>query len=231
MHFFGVLQLFTAVSSVTAATFMWNCTNSAATCNNACYAMRNGLAPSTLTYDSDPANRTPRRTKSGCNRTPCSNAALPWSQKGNSCDEFPFASTFEGGTGAILRCVDSKENSSEGGQLSAFYKTISHNTKFNIMMNNYNQAPFCVSAGPWPNDGGQFKLANGAFVNAKLRRGIDDVGVFTDAQPQGTPVTLREFEDQNGEKLLSLDPEVKEEDLVGTQIWNGAGLTTIVKML
>jgi deoxyribonuclease NucA/NucB len=37
-----------------------------------------------------------------------------------SCDEFPFASTDEGGAGAIIRGVTPTENSSQGGQLSAF---------------------------------------------------------------------------------------------------------------
>ena len=39
-----------------------------------------------------------------------------------SCDEYPFASTYEGGTGAVIAAVPIKENSSQGGQLSAFYR-------------------------------------------------------------------------------------------------------------
>ena len=42
--------------------------------------------------------------------------------KGMSCDEYPFASTYEGGTGAVIAAVPIKENSSQGGQLSAFYR-------------------------------------------------------------------------------------------------------------
>jgi hypothetical protein len=59
----------------------------------------------------------------------------------------------------------------------------------------------------------------------------DDVGVFVDAKPRGAKVQLREFEDHNGEKLLSLNPNIKEEDAVGTKIWNGSSWTTIVKMI
>lgn len=103
-------QLFT-ISAVAAATFEWDCTNSLGTCNNACYAVNHGLSPGVLTYDSDANNRDPRRTASGCNRTPCSNTG--YSQWGNSCDEYPFASVQEGGNNAILRCVDSTENSSK----------------------------------------------------------------------------------------------------------------------
>ena len=67
--------------------------------------------PSTLTYDSDEAARRPRRDLSGCDKTPCT--TTKYDQFGNPCNEFPFASTTEGGTGAILRCVDASENSSK----------------------------------------------------------------------------------------------------------------------
>ncbi|RYC54784.1 hypothetical protein CHU98_g11426 [Xylaria longipes] len=220
-------QLFT-ISAVAAATFEWDCTNSLGTCNNACYAVNHGLASGVLTYDSDANNRDPRRTASGCNRTPCTNTG--YSQYGNSCDEFPFASVQEGGNNAILRCVDSTENSSEGGQLGNFYKTINNGDMFDIFVRNYGGAGFCQNAA-MANDGSEFRLVNGAFQNAKRRRDVDDVGVFIDAQPRGTPVQLREFEDQNGEKLLSLNPDVKEEDVVGTKMWNGSNWTTIVRMI
>ena len=39
-----------------------------------------------------------------------------------SCDEYPFASTYEGGKGATIAEVPLKENQSQGGQLNAFYK-------------------------------------------------------------------------------------------------------------
>lgn len=107
---FKPLHIF-AITAVAAVSFEWDCTNSLGTCNNACYAVNHGLAKGTLTYDSNEANRNPRRTASGCNKTPCTNTN--YKKWGNSCDEFPFASTKEGGKGAILRCVDSTENSSK----------------------------------------------------------------------------------------------------------------------
>ena len=61
-----------------AVDFNWDCTNSLATCNNACYAVNCRGKSGLLTYDSDASARGPRRTASGCNRTPCSNAALSW---------------------------------------------------------------------------------------------------------------------------------------------------------
>lgn len=39
-----------------------------------------------------------------------------------SCDEYPFASTVEGGSGAIVRGVPLSEYPRQGGQFSAFLK-------------------------------------------------------------------------------------------------------------
>jgi uncharacterized protein YuzB (UPF0349 family) len=204
-----------------AATFEWDCTNSLGTCNNACYAVNHGLASGTLTYDSDPDNRDPRRTASGCNRTPCTNTN--YNQWGNSCDEYPFASTEEGGTGAILRCVDSTENSSEGGQLGNFYKTINDGDQFDIFVRNYGGATFCENVNA-NNDGSEFRLVNGAFQNAKLRR---DMG-FMDAVPRVSGKKFREFENEHGDRLLLLNQD-STDDFVGTEVWSNGNMTKITK--
>lgn len=41
---------------------------------------------------------------------------------GYNCDEYPFASTFQGGRGAVVRLVPIRENSIQGGMLAAFYR-------------------------------------------------------------------------------------------------------------
>lgn len=147
-----------ALSSVVAAVnFDWNCQNSLGPCNNACFRVNCRGTPLPFNYDSNMANRGPRRTRSGCNRTPCSNTN--YGRFGNSCDEFPFASVTQGGTGATLRCVDSTENSSmytkfsktywshklmtgirykgEGGQLSAFYRGLNNGDQFGVVVRNF----------------------------------------------------------------------------------------------
>ncbi|KAL3836342.1 hypothetical protein ACJMK2_021775 [Sinanodonta woodiana] len=52
----------------------------------------------------------------------------------NSCDEYPFASTSQGGAGATIMCVPLSENNSQGGQLSGFFKSksIGNNAWFNM---------------------------------------------------------------------------------------------------
>jgi Deoxyribonuclease NucA/NucB len=41
---------------------------------------------------------------------------------GGTCDEYPFASTAEGGAGASTMGVDAVQNRSQGGYLSGFYE-------------------------------------------------------------------------------------------------------------
>lgn len=92
--------------------FDWDCTNSITTCNNACYAVYTAGKPGTLTYDNNAANANTRRTQSGCNRNPCNNQNLKYKATGTSCDEYPFASTTNGGPNAILRCTEPTDQSS-----------------------------------------------------------------------------------------------------------------------
>ena len=53
---------------------------------------------------------------------------------GKSLDEYPFASTKEGGKGASVEAVSVKEQSIQGGQLSQFYKKnkIKDGDSFNV---------------------------------------------------------------------------------------------------
>lgn len=129
-----------AATATAQVNFDWDCTLSLSTCNNACYAIYHNKAKDTLTFDSDKTVRAGRRVASGCSRNPCNNAALSYGRWGKSCDEFPFASVKEGGAGAILRCVDGPDNSSEGGQLGNFYKKLTNGQKFKIVIRNYKGA-------------------------------------------------------------------------------------------
>lgn len=58
----------------------------------------------------------------------------------------------------------------EGGQLGNFYKGINNGDTFDIFVRNYGGAGFCQNAA-MANDGSEFRLVNGAFQNAKRRRG------------------------------------------------------------
>lgn len=41
----------------------------------------------------------------------------------SSCDEYPFASTYEGGEGASIQGVPPREQNVQGGVVSSFYRT------------------------------------------------------------------------------------------------------------
>ncbi|KAL9120584.1 MAG: hypothetical protein Q9187_002862 [Circinaria calcarea] len=160
------------------------------------------------------ANRGPRRTASGCNRTPCSNTG--YGRFGNSCDEFPFASVTQGGAGATLRCVDSTENSSEGGQLGSFYSGLNNGDQFGIVLRNYAGAAFCDNAQNCVNDGGEFRLFNGAFVNAKNRR--DDEAFFTREVGVAGKKPFRKFMGEDGVERLWLSKD-QNGTIVGEEVW------------
>jgi Deoxyribonuclease NucA/NucB len=62
-------------------------------------------------------------------------AALATATKGGpgtSLDEFPFASSQEGGAGANVKPISTKEQNKQGGKMSAFYKknNITNGSKF-----------------------------------------------------------------------------------------------------
>ncbi|KAA8913465.1 deoxyribonuclease NucA/NucB-domain-containing protein [Sphaerosporella brunnea] len=216
-----LLVILASASLALSINFEWDCTNSLATCNNACYAVNCKGKPGMLNYDSNAGNRGPRRTASGCNRTPCTNTNYRGS--GNSCDEYPFASTTQGGTGAILRCVDSTENSSEGGQLGAFYRGLNNGQQFGVVVRNYGGAAFCANAGNCQNDGWEFKLQSGSFVNAR-----DENNGFVPAdssKPGGSP--FRKFMGEDGvERLwITKDPSGT---IVGDHVWNGEGKKVMI---
>lgn len=47
-----------------------------------------------------------------------------------SCDEYPFASTVEGGDGAHISCVVAFQNSLQGGYLNAFLSKLEYGQQF-----------------------------------------------------------------------------------------------------
>ncbi|XP_028406394.1 uncharacterized protein LOC114528869 [Dendronephthya gigantea] len=71
--------------------------------------------PSTLTRITDKARIRKNRVDSGCTK-------YGWRPKGYNVDEYPFASSAQGGKGAVLRLVPIRENSRQGGKLAQFYK-------------------------------------------------------------------------------------------------------------
>ena len=82
----------------------------------------------TLNFNAD-GETDNRRNAAGCVKpSPCRNGnmAKPNSDE-DTCDEYPYASVVEGGSGSILRCTATNENSGEGGKVGAFIRNTCHN--------------------------------------------------------------------------------------------------------
>jgi hypothetical protein len=83
---------------------------------NVCANMRNAIRlgkPRRLTRTTNRSQIRRNRRNSGCRRL--------GRRAGYNCDEYPFASSFQGGAGAVVRLVPIRENSIQGGILAAFY--------------------------------------------------------------------------------------------------------------
>ena len=95
-------------------TIRFPCSRMPSVCANMRYAIRLGK-PSRLT-------RTTNRAQIRRNRrnAPCRH--LRRRPAGHNCDEYPFASTFQGGRGSVVRMVPRRENSIQGAVLGAFYR-------------------------------------------------------------------------------------------------------------
>lgn len=106
--------------------FSLDCSDIPGPCNNDCYAIFNANRPQTLEWKTKAgAVSGPNRKAAGCVPNPCCAGARNKIDAPNddqrSCDEYPYASTQQGGPGAMLRCTDEDENVAEGRQLIGFY--------------------------------------------------------------------------------------------------------------
>ncbi|TFY63297.1 hypothetical protein EVG20_g6377 [Dentipellis fragilis] len=112
-------------------------------CQNMCYGVFCRGHPQTLTRNSanKPTCAAARKLNSCGIASPnrCSAKHSPPFAAGNSCDEYPFASTLEGqqaGTGgrpsAVTRCVVARHNSVQGGKISGIYNKVPQQGQFDI---------------------------------------------------------------------------------------------------
>ncbi|KAJ5539588.1 hypothetical protein N7513_007920 [Penicillium frequentans] len=146
-----------------------DCTNYPGPCNNDCYAAYVANKPITLNYNGPDGQSNSRRRAAGCvSPSPCGNGKLPTqSSDENTCDEYPYASTVEGGSGSILRCTSDDENSAEGSDLSAFFNSVCgyEPCTFEVTFGNPGggSTPYCLDGGG-ANDGYQYQYqGNGNY--------------------------------------------------------------------
>ncbi|KAL3836340.1 hypothetical protein ACJMK2_021773 [Sinanodonta woodiana] len=92
---------------------VFNCGNMPNVCANIRNAINNNRKTRNLQRITS-RSQIRRNRRASCGRLRC--------PRGQSCDEYPFASTSQGGRGATIRCVPAAENNSQGGQLNGFYR-------------------------------------------------------------------------------------------------------------
>lgn len=141
--------------------FSWKCAGSEQACNNFCFATKCRGKPSVLTYAGRTESEAGKvRSAAGCGRRPCKGALAA---QGDSCDEYPFASSNQGGAGAVLRCVPLAHNTVQGRQLSSFYAKNGGIKRFKgkaykVVISGGSNINFCKSNAACANDGLQFGL-------------------------------------------------------------------------
>ncbi|KAI5119317.1 hypothetical protein M0805_000547 [Coniferiporia weirii] len=134
-----------------AQTFSLDCASYPDVCDTySNVVLCHGFTGNTLHYDATSSNSglgQKRRNAIGC-------GANNYCPTGTDCDEYPYASTFDGGLGCFpagytgtgplanqggTRCADPSQNRRHGQQLATFYRNV---------LGNVNSAPF-VSSGPF----------------------------------------------------------------------------------
>ena len=93
----------------------FDCSRMPNVCANMRNAIRNRGKPMVLNRITSRSQIRRNRRLSGCTRMR--------NPPGFSCDEYPFASSSQGGRFAVIRSVPAVENNRQGGQISSFYRT------------------------------------------------------------------------------------------------------------
>ncbi|PWN47466.1 hypothetical protein IE53DRAFT_321165 [Violaceomyces palustris] len=193
--------LLAAVSVVRSATVTFDCAKVPNICSNDCYAIQCKGKPTTLHRDSE--NSSLHRTQNAC-KSPNRCSGNP--DDSNSCDEYPFASSQEGGAGAVTRCVPAHENSVQGGTLSSFYSANS------IVNGDAYTVAFTSTAGL------QYCSSSCTNTGNELIRKDDHL----QSRPNFTQYNRREFLTDEGH-VITMFERVTEprslDSLIGTKTW------------
>jgi len=151
-----------------------DCSEYPGPCNNDCYAIYVANKPRILNYNGPDGQSAARRRAAGCvSPTPCRNGkmATPGPDE-DTCDEYPYASVVEGGSGALLRCTESGENTAEGSRLSGFFSSTCGNEPctFDLTFGNpgTGNTPYCLDGGG-ANDGYQYVYQGNGNYNLHSR--------------------------------------------------------------
>ncbi|EJT69412.1 hypothetical protein GGTG_13031 [Gaeumannomyces tritici R3-111a-1] len=236
----AVLAAGAAANATWPAVLDWDCAETLDGCESACYAAKMHLVPDVLAYDAHSEGWLARGRRSGAELGLCNDSDLarnPRHERVMHTNQYPPASTRQGGEGAVLRCVTLADKLGSDslplcdaalGSGGLFYNyNMSDGDLFEVAIRNYAGIAYCphgaaLDDAPW-----EFKLKDGQVVDAwepeHHRR--DFANIFVHAS---VGVNLREYEDEYGDRVLSLSRNATS-SLVGRTISNGQRGLTIMK--
>lgn len=133
---------------------MFTCDKVPEVCTNMCYGAFCLDVGESLNHDTkDESTQNDRRKVAGCLPKPNRCSTKKDHDPGYQCDEYPFASTVSDGGSSkrVNRCVPKKQNSSQGGTITAFYNSdYCHSDtpcKFTVGFENPGNIKYCDAAG------------------------------------------------------------------------------------
>ncbi|KAK4565368.1 hypothetical protein LTR86_003985 [Recurvomyces mirabilis] len=182
------------VSVASGVTYTVNCAAYPDACNHRCYSIYAAGAAGTVTWDNagDQVIRQRRTAAGATNGVCCAGGAINaptgcLDENGNpaphgcdSPDEYPYASTQQGGAGAIIRCMSREQNRLEGSDFSSYLSLATQHggcglnapCQVTLTFGHLNtDTPYCLARaqqGPLgPNDGFEWRIAGGAWILAR----------------------------------------------------------------
>ncbi|KAK8090541.1 hypothetical protein PG994_000046 [Apiospora phragmitis] len=231
MHTSTVTLLAMAASAVTAKGIVYDCSKTPQICLNTCWAVKCAGLPAGLhgggNKDAKASKKKGEQNRIawGYNSKPCAENSKHnkyWKNgntKNTSPDEYPYASSKEGGLKGAgkpvqLRCVPTAEQKKQSGKVSGL-GTAKTSAVWTTKWDNIQNLPqdWCGAAPKCVNDGHQFTAtAKGVFTRS-LDIGAEDIPVFEDAVYDGnsTTITVRAEEADLGGDVDDV-PDVEEEE-------------------
>ncbi|KAK8080169.1 hypothetical protein PG997_007987 [Apiospora hydei] len=228
MHTTTVALLVLAASAATAKGIVYDCSKTPQICLNTCWAVKCAGLPAGLhgggNKDAKASKKkgTENRNAWGYGSKPCDESKHNkyWKNgnvKNTSPDEYPYASSKEGGLKGAgkpvqLRCVPTAEQKSQSGKVSGL-GTAKTTDVWTTKWDNIQNLPqdWCGAAPKCKNDGHQFTAtAKGVFTRS-LDIGAEHIPVFEDAVYEGNSTTINVRADEADLGDVDDVPDVEEE--------------------
>ncbi|EFY86447.1 hypothetical protein MAC_07525 [Metarhizium acridum CQMa 102] len=192
MHVSFAAVVILLVGSAAAKGVVYDCEKTPQICLNTCWAIKCQKNSETLhgggqTKDNAKKYGDDNRKKWGYDKDPCKKKGWAW-KGGNSPDEYPYASSKEGGQSdfakkVALRCVPGKEQQRQGRKVRGI-ATSKNGEQWNTKWDKISKLPedWCGPKPKCQNDGHQFVSGgpNGPWTLAANPKVVRDIGSYSE---------------------------------------------------